>query len=71
MGQFHEGKDSSEPKNQEKLSPLPGIPITGPHRPTGVLWGSWGALQPLSSSTRPLCPSGSGWWFQKQQGQNP
>lgn len=49
MGQFHEGKDSSEPENQEKLSLLPGIPITGPRRPTGVLWGLGGSpLSPLA-----------------------
>lgn len=47
MGQFHGGKDSSEPEKQKELSPFPGIPITGPRRPTRVLWGSWGALPSL------------------------
>ena len=47
MGQFHGGKDSSEPENQEELSPFSGIPITGACRPTKVLWGSWGACPSL------------------------
>ena len=47
MGQFHGGKDSSEPENQEELSPFSGIPITGACRPTRVLWGSWGARPSL------------------------